>query len=391
MATHESLPQRRRPLTSAELDVTKQLLMFGPASRSDLGSRLDVSPASMTRVTRSLIDDGIVSESDSVPTQFGRPARLIAANPHARFVLGCKLTATTAYTVVCDLMGEVVASNETPLPIRRGTESVPVETVTDLVCDAAERLMGGRQLDGAGLSLGGIVGADGEVVTGLFLGWQGVDIAGPLRERLGVPVRVTNDVTALAREQLWFGAGRTHSTFALITVGAGIGFGLVRDGVVLDRLIDNGHLMGHSPIDSRAHHCTLGHRGCVSAYLDQVVLGQRASEAFGRPMAYDDIVAASHSGDRRARRILDDASMALAHLACTAAGALQTTRVVLAGEGVAPLAGTPAFNSVIAARLKDDTVNAAHFELTITTEPLTFVDWARGAAVTGIQYALGAS
>ena len=69
---------------------------------------------------------------------------------------------------------------------------------------------------------------------------------------------MSNDVTALAREQLWFGAGRTHSTFGLVTVGAGLGFGVVREGVVVEELIDNGHPLAHAPIDSTGPRCGIG-------------------------------------------------------------------------------------------------------------------------------------
>ena len=88
---------------------------------------------------------------------------------------------------------------------------------------------------------------------------------------------VSNDVTALAREQLWFGAGRTHSTFGVITVGAGLGIGVVREGHVVERLIDNGHLLTHSPVDGAGPPCSLGHRGCVSAYLSRDDIAARMS------------------------------------------------------------------------------------------------------------------
>ena len=96
------------------------------------------------------------------------------------------------------------------------------------------------------MSVGGIVSRR-EVRAGTFLGWHDIPLADRLETALGAPVVVTNDVTALAREQLWFGAGRTHSTFGVITVGAGLGFGVVREGRVVEQLIDDGHLVSHAP------------------------------------------------------------------------------------------------------------------------------------------------
>jgi predicted NBD/HSP70 family sugar kinase len=386
---------RARPLSHAELDVTRLLLMHGPSSRAALGERLAFSPASMTRLTRALLDLGIVLENGDGEERppgpgagAGRPAKVLSINPAARTVLGCKLTADTAYVVVCDLAGDVLASAKAPLPQANRDGEVPVAKVVSVVARLARKLPRGRTLDAVGISLGGIVRPDGVVQEGSFLGWRDVDLTRLLRERLDVPVITTNDVTALVREQLWLGAGRGRSTFGIVTVGAGIGIGVVREGVVVERLVDNGQLLTHSPVDGRGPRCGIGHRGCVSSYLDQWEIKARAAESFGRPMSFDDVVAAAAQGDRRATSLLDAAARALGHLVATLAGALQTDRILLAGEGVEPVASRPAMRETIADRMQSGPGNTATYELDVSIEPLTFEDWARGAAVTASQFAL---
>jgi len=202
-------------------------------------------------------------------------------------------------------------------------------------------------------------------------------------------VIVTNDVTALAREQLWFGAGRTHATFGVITVGAGLGFAVVREGVAAEQLIDNGHLLAHAPIDPRGPRCRLGHRGCVAAFLNREDVQDHAPEAVPRPVTFADLARAARAGDRASGRQLNDAARALGHLVATVAGALQTTCVVLAGEDVAALTASPAMDQTIADRLRPGPYEVQRCALEIVTTPLTFTDWARGAAVVGIQHVLG--
>jgi predicted NBD/HSP70 family sugar kinase len=376
------------PLSAGELEVTRLLLMHGPASRAHLGGRLDVSPASMTRVARSLLERGVLVEGDSSALGPGRPARVLSANPSARKVLGCKLTGDTAYAVVCDLLGEVHAHAEAALPAPGPGGVVPVDGVVDVVATLARQLSQDGPLHAVGVSLGGIVRPDGVVQEGTFLGWRDVDLLTALRSRLDLPVIATNDVAALAREQLWFGAGRTHSTFAVITVGAGIGFGVVREGRVVDQLLDNGQLLAHSPVDGRGPRCDVGHRGCVSAYLAHDAIESRGSERFGRPMTLEDIVAAGDAGDRKARRLLADAGRALGHLTATLAGALQTDRVVLAGESVEVFTAGDAMQAAIDERMRTGPGNTAHYTLDISIETLSFQDWAQGAAVTGVQFVL---
>jgi predicted NBD/HSP70 family sugar kinase len=232
-------------------------------------------------------------------------------------------------------------------------------------------------LDGIGVSIGGITANRTIVREGTFLGWRDLDPATPLQNRTGLPVVVTNDVTALAREELWFGAGRTHATFGVITIGAGLGFGVVREGVVVEELIDNGHLLAHAPIDSRGPRCGIGHTGCVAACLNRGDIERHASAAAPRRVTFSDLVDARDAGDRTAAELLDGAARALGHLAATFAGALQSTRIVLAGEDVAAIATSPVMSEVIAERLRPGPDEAQRCVLDIST-------------VVGIQNILGA-
>jgi predicted NBD/HSP70 family sugar kinase len=369
--------------------VTRQLLIHGPATRGDLGERLNLSYASMSRVARSLIGGGIASEDLEPATAIGRPRQILSAVPSARHVVGIKLTGDTAYGVVCDLFGEVHGTAKAGLPAAvDGVVPVSgtVKAIDQLTTRLARKV---PSLDGIGISLGGVVADQSIVREGSFLGWTDVDLAGPVRERTRLPVIVTNDVAALAREQLWFGAGRTHSTFGVITVGAGIGVGVVREGVPVEQTIDNGHLLAHAPIDSSGPLCGLGHRGCVAAYLNREDLEAQASAAAGHPITMADLIAARAAGDPAATARLDAAARALGHLIATFAGGLQTNCVVLAGEDASVLADSVGLNEVIADRLRPGPREVQRFELTILTTPLSFTDWARGAAVTGTQYALG--
>jgi predicted NBD/HSP70 family sugar kinase len=366
--------------------------MHGPSSRGHLGKVLKLSDASMSRLARTLVDGGMVVE-DAEPEQgIGRPRQILSAAPGARHVVGVKLTGEVAYAVATDLLGTVLSTAEAPLPAPDGGGVVPlgptIKAVARLVRKLGKRL---PSLDGVGVSLGGPVADHSTVLEATFLGWYDVQLAGLLVAELGLPVAVSNDVAALAREQLWFGAGRTHSTFAVLTVGAGIGVGIVREGHVVDQLIDNGHLLAHSPIDSSGPACSLGHRGCVAAYLNREDVLARASSRLRRPVNFADLVAGRERGNAIMSGFVDDASRALGHLVATAAGALQTDRIVLAGEDVAALTGEDsAMQQVMADRLRPGPRESQHCTLDVTTTPLAFTDWARGAAVVAIQDVLGA-
>jgi len=385
--TARSGAHRHGRLPPGALAVTRHLLVHGPSSRRRLGAELRLSEASMSRLARTLKARGFVAENSDATRTLGRPRQILSAVPDALHIVGVKLTADAAYGAACDLFGTVLTTSRSALP-RRVNGKVPAEatirTITTLVNRLRQRV---PSLDGVCVSIGGVVAPGRTTVQeGTFLGWHDVELALPLESALGVPVVLSNDVTALAREQLWFGAGRTHSSFGLITVGSGLGLGVVREGKVLEQLIDNGHLLQHAPIDPTGPTCTHGHHGCVAAYLNRDDIERRLARNLGRP-----ITASAAIRDARfaGASWLVDAATALGHLVATLAGALQTERIVLAGEDVAPLTEVPAFWATIEDRIRPGPHETQHCALDLSIAPLTFTDWAHGAAVVGIQHVLG--
>jgi predicted NBD/HSP70 family sugar kinase len=341
----------------------------------------------MSRVARSLMSDGIVSENLDAVTSVGRPRQILSAVPGARHVIGVKLTADTAHGVACNMLGDVEGTAQLALP-DPVDGIVPVNETVKLVARLVRRLSRRLpSLDGVGVSIGGVVADRTLVRVGAFLGWRDVELGAMLQAATGVEVVLSNDVTALAREQLWFGAGRTHTTFGVITVGAGIGFAVVREGLVLEQLIDNGHLLAHSPIDSSGPRCGLGHSGCASAYLSRPDLERRLSRLKGSPRTLGEAV---RDPRLASSPVVEEAARALGHLVANFAGALQTDRIVLAGEDVEPLFASPAMTATLAERLRHGPEETERCELDVSTAPLTFTDWARGAAVTAVQFVLGA-
>lgn len=367
----------------------QRLISHGPTTREELGRHLGLSEATMSRAVRVLVTDGLVGETPHPTATGGRPRQVMSVLAGSRHVVGIKLTGDRAYGVTCDLVGTVLRTLERPLPDPvRGVvpPSAVLDVLTDLVGDLTEGLGGVHGTDSLGVSLGGVVADRSVAAEATFLGWRDVPVAEPLAALTGVPVVVSNDVTALAREQQWFGAGRSHATFGLVTVGAGLGFAVVREGVALEQLIDNGHLLGHTPVDAEGPVCGLGHRGCASAYLTRGDIERRVSAERGHAVSYDDLVA---EPGHLTQPWFTGAARALGHLVVTFAGGLQTDRIVLAGEDAGALVESPVLAATVEERLRDET-GGRRCDLVLSTEPLSFTDWARGAAVVGIQHLIGA-
>ncbi|ROP41898.1 ROK family transcriptional regulator [Saccharothrix texasensis] len=364
-------------LNSGERGALRELLIHGPMPRAEIARRLGMSRTSLTRVTRELMEHGLVAEGTAEPNgAAGRPGELLHIRPRGRSFLGVNLTADRLYAAVTDLEARVLASHD---------EALDSETVEDVIAQVGrvrERLVEGRpDVAAAGIALAGDVATSTGrqvVVESPFLGWHRIALADLAEQRLGVPVATENDVRCLTAAEHWFGVGAGFESMALITVGVGIGFGLVVDGKVVTGGHGKAGRLDHLPIDRDGPLCEYGHRGCVTAFLpNAAIVGALRTPG----LDYEAVVALARTGDPAAVRAFRDAAYALGILVSTLANTFDPEKIVITGEGV-PVAelARPAMDSAIAA-----TLHPTATPVTIDIQPFEFTEWARAAAVLAIR------
>ncbi|MFC7102496.1 ROK family protein [Nonomuraea rubra] len=251
-------------LTDAMRSVFVELLVHGPLSRAEVARRLALSPSALTKLTRPLIEAGYLLEAtgEDGPATVGRPSQPLQVDASRMSFVGIKLTEDELFAVRTDLSATVHGETSRPLADHG------IEHVLGRIVEAVEELtVPERPLSAVGISLAGTATPSDPVVhTSPFLGWSQLPLAELVERAVHVPTVLDNDVRALTAVQQWFGAGVGHSSFALVTVGAGLGCGLViGDRLVTGRSGATG-LVGHLQIDDRGPLCERGHRGCARAY-----------------------------------------------------------------------------------------------------------------------------
>ncbi|NYF16956.1 putative NBD/HSP70 family sugar kinase [Microbacterium sp. AK009] len=369
-------------LTASESALARAVLVHGPIARSALAQRLALSPASLTRLVKPFLDHGVFLErAHTADGLVGRPVTPLDVAPEWGRFAGVKLTGDRAYAVVTDARAEVLVGGERPLA------ATDAEAVCALIADLVGGLL--ADLPGAdvvhlravGVSLGGVV-REGRAEFAPFLDWADVDLAPRLAPRLGVPVTVENDVIALTEAEHWFGHGRGIPGFSLLTIGAGIGHGLV----VGDRVVRSAagaDLVGHVPVAASGPVCPLGHRGCAQMLTTASILAVCA-RALGRPAASDELAALALAGDERIAPIVDAWADALGRLIALVAGLTQQRAVVLAGEGVGLFAAAEEHVRAAIAAARDPRADPVALHI----DDSGFAAWARGAAAVAIQAAV---
>ncbi|MEU9989209.1 ROK family transcriptional regulator [Streptomyces sp. NPDC048045] len=375
------------PLSPGERSVAIEVLVHGPLSRTELARRLDLSQGSLTRLTKPLIESGLLVEVPEAATppeaRQGRPSQPLDVVAASRSFLGFKITADTVYGVVTTLRSDVVARLDRPLADRDPAR------VADLLAEMTAELAGGRPAAaGIGIGVGGLVQERAVVGESPFLQWRDVPLAELVRERTGLPVVVESDVAALVEAETWFGAGRGLDRFVVLTIGAGIGYGLVLGGTRVPCAEENRGFGRHWIIDPHGPLTPDGERGSAVSLLTIPSIRYQIRAASGRDAAYEEILAGAAEGEPMAFRVIDEAARALGTLVAQIANFAMPQKILLAGEGVGLM--DVAGDTVRAAIRAHRHPLAAPVDL--ETKVSDFHDWARGAAVLAIQVlVLGAS
>ncbi len=178
--------------------------------------------------------------------------------------------------------------------IERSTTAVAGTTV-DAVVEAIAAAVDGmraavrsRRVYGVGVGLAGVIDRiSGVVRRATYFDWHDVDLAELLAERTGLPAVVENDVNSLAVSETWFGAGRGMADVAVVSIGRGVGLGMVLDGRLYRGAAGGAGEFGHTKVSADGPACPCGGRGCLEALIGESAIRAHAAAVVGRPVAID--------------------------------------------------------------------------------------------------------
>jgi glucokinase len=247
-------------------------------------------------------------------------------------VLGIDLGGTKSAALIATADGHVVARVSDATPSQGGPE-ILVPFLLDLA-RAVRAQAAGAALVGCGVSAGAPADAARGIVYAApnLPGWgaQGFPLEATLAQELGVPVRIENDADATALAEHRFGAGQGTREMAFLTLGTGIGAGLIVDGRLHRGARGAGGEIGHIAVEPGGRACSCGLSGCLEAYASGPSVVRIAVERGYEGSATGAAVAdAARAGDPAAGFAFDQAARWLGRGLATLAMLLNPERIVL--------------------------------------------------------------
>ena len=197
-----------------------------------------------------------------------------------RYYLGIDLGGTFIKGGVVDDAGDILVSDKVTTESRRGADAVAGK-IADLCLSllAASGLTAGDVM-GVGIGVPGLVdGESGEVLYSNNLGWSHFEIADAVEQKTGMPVRIANDADAATLGEFKFGAGRGAENLVMVTLGTGVGSGVIANGRLYTGNRRAGVEIGHTVLRAGGRRCTCGRRGCFEAYCSASALVRQTKQA----------------------------------------------------------------------------------------------------------------
>ena len=201
-----------------------------------------------------------------------------------KYYIGIDLGGTFIKGGIVNENGEILLCDKTPTEVEKGDRGV-AQNIARLALDLLARLgLTTSDVEGLGIGSPGMIdSARGNVIYANNLGWENFMIGEELSSMLdGIPVKIGNDANVAALGEVKFGAAKNHSSAIMITLGTGVGGGIVIDGKLVEGNLGAGAELGHTVIVHGGEQCSCGRKGCFEAYSSATALirdTRRAMEA----------------------------------------------------------------------------------------------------------------
>lgn len=263
--------------------IVRQVKARAGVIRSELAGLTGLADSTVSVLVNELIGEGWLRQAGSRGTGVpGRRPSFLELDPARLAILGAEVGDDYLNVVACGLQGEVLYSRA--LDYRHTDLAVSVRDISALIVEArAAVVTGKRRLLGVGVGVPGMVGDDGVVRLAPSIGWRdapfGRRLTAALRE-LGctdLPVAVLNDANAAALSEHVFGTGPAFGSLVFLSLGYGVGAG-----IVLDDRLHRGHdglsgEVGHTILQPGGARCACGRHGCAETLVSQRVLSRHVT------------------------------------------------------------------------------------------------------------------
>ncbi len=221
----------------------------------------------------------------------------------SQYVFGVDIGGTTVKLGLFNKAAELLDKWEIPTVKENGGEQILPDVAKSILKKMEEKGIAKSDIIGIGVGAPGAVDEEGTMVGGAVnLGWGVLNIPQILREYLDVPVKAANDANVAALGEMWQGGGKGHRNMVAVTLGTGVGGGIIVEGKILTGATGAGGEIGHIHMeDNETELCGCKKKGCLEQYASATGIVRLAK----RRLAEDDKPSCLREGEISAKTVFD--------------------------------------------------------------------------------------
>jgi len=261
--------------------ILKTIRHYGPISRSEIAKRNKISPTTVTAAVRRLLQQGLVREDSVGTSSGGRKPILVRFSPESRFIVGVAITNSSIKIAEMDLEAKV--HKQKIFPIRNLTGELAIDYFLKSIGQFLEEYSDLTKCIGISIISPGIIDVDkGIIYENTKLKLKNIPLKEMVKKRFKLKTWLENDANAIALAEKQFGAYKKFKNLVYITIGDGVGAGIIVNGSIFRGSCGGTGEFGHTSIDRNGINCDCGNRGCLENYVSWPVIYSKASSSIAQ-------------------------------------------------------------------------------------------------------------
>ncbi len=259
-----------------------------------------------------------------------------------KYCFGADIGGTTVKLGLFNTEGNILDKWEIKTHTENEGSAILPDTAAAILAKMEERKLNPEEVAGIGVGVPGPVSIDGIVPHTANLGWGYKEVTKELSERTGLPCKAGNDANVAALGEMWMGGAKGHKDVLLLTLGTGVGGGIIVDGKILTGAHGAGGEIGHIHVEDQIEeHCGCGNQGCLEQFASATGIARLARAALAESeepsiLREGEVTAkavfdALKEGDELAKRVVERFGRYLGTAISVMAGILDPEVIVIGG------------------------------------------------------------
>lgn len=274
------------------------LILDGEGTISDKEETLDFKKGDSFFLTADSGDYTVEGSCDALITTIRKKAAPVR--------IGIDIGGTDTKIGLVDIHQKIIACEKTKTNASRPSSEIIAEIGQKTLELLDRQGIAMDQCVGAGIGVPGTIDCQNGVVRySNNIHWENVKIAKEMGQFLPIPIKIANDADCAALGEAVAGAGKEYQDVIMLTLGTGVGGGIILDGEIYEGRGMGGSELGHMVIMEDGEPCTCGRKGCLEAYASATALIRDAKRLTGKEMAPEEIFAAANAGDSAMKELVD--------------------------------------------------------------------------------------